>query len=988
MWLAYSIALRTLARWVVFVLALSAIGACVGTRTGNPYDDGPDEPVVIPTYESSSRFSPEWALGGQLTETASGGVDAQAPMTWTLEPEGGYGFLPGGHLVVAGGPVLMVWDVDDPKAPSLLGYMEIRGVVVQMQVIGQRALLAAQERTLIDADSPPAKPVPPEQGKLLLVDLADPSAPRRVDEALFEGQVLRFDVRGERVFALSNSARQDHTHCGERTLIELPGQAQVASDLVASAFDLTSNGFNLHDQLPVPADTRFVWASGDAYFALDDFFSTSGGSGKKLSWVDFSSGELVAREPLPQRVRPDVVERQGDLIVVLGNPQLGGGLGVWTLDGAGAGALTAEIPVPEGTTTVGISSDRRYARLGGRTASLVDLSDPAQPRIAAQLPVEVAATFEAPDGLLGVGVSARDGRSELVLTLWDVTDLAAPTELSRLDTGATIESDLRRAGLRLSSEHELLLFAFRPAGQPHLGVANIDSTNFGWHSRQAARSGLVGAFTDGAAAYSLGWQGLEVFPLVEGADEAQPVSALLAPAEVAEIALRWNPWLAQQGRMAGGPLAELTTERFQLTLRQRPLDGRSVVDSVQRDSGETSTLVLPHRAEALLPAGDRVITLGFDRHFGCDLAAGGFEEIPNPGINCAPEQRRGASVLDVAGAQPTIETTVPLNTAADPNLPAGTQSQDYWEGYHDLGDGRAVFFVRRTERCNSHTTCEALGVPAYESVGTSGCSSNQDCSDRPAVQTFVNGSRASMGLYVLDARGGNPATLSQQARLQGRFRFSETLSHDVGWQLLRHGEDFAIAREQDVYGPDGNSILNEQGDSIVRFYLHPVDVSEAGLSAEEAVNIPGRPVAWSGASLLTLEPGYTDSGDPAVTVRRSELRDGGAFIVDHLPLGGGFREARVDGDYLWILRLDGPVCAEGTSTELLSIPVLDDPVAAGEPLRLPGWSWNFEPPSQPTEAEPGSLRLRGGPQADGVLTVDISTPSMPRSQRYVAGVPH
>ncbi len=151
---------------------------------------------------------------------------------------------------------------------------------------------------------------------------------------------------------------------------------------------------------------------------------------------------------------------------------------------------------------------------------VLDLSDPAQPRLRGELKVPGFSTYLHPvgdDRLLGVGQDAdADGRvTGMQLSLFDLSDPAAPTQLDRLSLGegwSPAAEDSRAFGYDVERRLAVLPFMSWSAGtgaSTALGV-RVDGDRLVEAGRLAVgpATGVERVLLGGEVAYAVTWRGV------------------------------------------------------------------------------------------------------------------------------------------------------------------------------------------------------------------------------------------------------------------------------------------------------------------------------------------------------------------------------------------------------------------------------------------------------------------------------------------------
>jgi len=954
-------------RWAVrVVLGLAALvswGCNRSGQTGSPAEE------KRPSYETPGRFSPEGP--GGVTNPDGPGFGNNRP---TYNAKGGelLALLPSAHAVTAvTGRGVLVYDVAEPTKPRLVGQLPLRGQIFQLVDDGDddapAIAILANEELAIDEPSVPEQPARSSALRLIRVDLSDPTAPKRAAQIDLEGDVWQFLRRGDHYLVLSEWYESHETGCGETILLDDGGPGTRA--MRVTDYVLDGGEFALRAALELPAAASFAFPVGEAIYVPTGFYrGDERGRGSVVSWADFSGGSLVERGPIEVEGRLAAVAREDGVLVTLS--ERGGFDGhvlqTWSLDAQGNAAARGRLLLGATTQLLELLPGGKRALVSGSAGLLVDLSDLASPRVVHPFPADVHRFATVPQGVIALGPSDT-GR--LVASLWSVPVQGSPQIVGRFaPSWAWTNTDPSSELYTVDREHNLLLAPINVSGPgqaPGLGVARIAADGLHEYGRYALHQAANRPISDGELAYSWSYEGFEVVPLVAGAMESSPSSGYAPFFDPRSIAR----------------LDHLSSDGRELLLRERSDDGRFVVEVSAGDAEEAKTLVLDFRGDALVPVGDRVVVVGVRWESECQYIGPNPEPDGATFDRCAPYRRRGLSVIDLQG-EPAVVATFALTSDLDFEPLDGVTAETEWSGYVRLEDERLVFPVQRWLRCSSQESCEALATPAYESIGSPGCNPQvQNCAELPKVQMFTSGARSSLMLYVLDDVAGEPS-LALATEIEGRYQLPSEGPLDVGWQLLPSDDGFAFAREEPVYNAEGNSVHNEHEDEIVRFYLDRIAIGEdGGLRALPSVNTPGRPVAWDGEHVYTVEPTYDEDGALVVRAVRSELRQDAAHIEESVAIGPGFLDARAAGQQLAVLRGPADPCAEDARTDLFTIALEPGAMKKSEAIDLPTRLWSF--PYGPAIGADDALLVRGGPLFSRAhLEVDISDPAQPKVVRY------
>jgi hypothetical protein len=413
----------------------------------------------------------------------------------------------------------------------------------------------------------------------------------------------------------------------------------------------------------------------------------------------------------------------------------------------------------------------------------------------------------------------------------------------------------------------------------------------------------------------------------------------------------------------------------------------------RKDTGETSLMVresrfaepalvdIPHAVENLVPLGDsHLLVFGFWVSGQCDSLR---ELNPDTFPECGLDGGNGVSIVAADAAGVRVVQSFPLSSFMEGRPPEGLDQSLDWHGYFQVDDSKWALLARFHQGCSSVESCEALGVPAYTSFGTSGCGPGQQCDT--SVREFVSGSKVESWLFALDVSNPAAPALSPAIRGGGRSDIYEAYDNDLGNALFHYenaaGSGWGYPVEAPVYNADGNSVVDAHGNALTRWYVQLIETSGGALSFGEQVNLPGAPVGLAPRAgalepiAFTLEPAYRSSGEQYMQLHQTRIEAGHAFIEQSLDVGRHVAGAQASEGLIALLRAPEEFCAEGATYELVVADLRGDEPRLSAPLVLegpPDYHWGLS--TYDRAAEPaGVLFIAGGPAPGGQLVVDISS---------------
>jgi hypothetical protein len=329
---------------------------------------------------------------------------------------------------------LQIIDLTDPDAPAVVGTLPLPAVGEEMYLLGERhAILLAGNTCNWQAEGP--------ESRVLIVDVAAGQPTIRASIPI-DGWIRESRLVGSVLYVAAESYQRVDDRSWEW-------------GMWVSAHDLTE------PDVPVSGDALWFPGYGLAVQATPEFFFVAAldptdASRSRVRCLDITdpAGRLVEYASL--EVRGRVADKfkmnwhEGVLRVASeGAGAAGGGWRTWL--------ETFTLPDPRSAGPVGVGrlaslelglGERLFAtRFDGPRAYLVtylmidplwvvDLSDPAAPRITGELHVPGWSTFIQPmgDRLLAMGIDDTDGRRTAV-SLFDVGDPAKPDLITRVSLG-------------------------------------------------------------------------------------------------------------------------------------------------------------------------------------------------------------------------------------------------------------------------------------------------------------------------------------------------------------------------------------------------------------------------------------------------------------------------------------------------------------------------------------------------------------------------
>lgn len=363
---------------------------------------------------------------------------------------------------------LLIVDVADPDAPTLLGSLDLRGRGVEMYIVGDRAfvLLSAdvyyafyddvilQPGLAIEpmpgglnvASDGRAIPAPPEfeGSQLAIVDVSTPTDPKTDGKINLVGYASQSRRVGDVIYVIGSNLNYYGGYYAPGDEAD-KDQGFVASINVADPADPQAV-----ERKVIPGDGQLMHVSATAIYAAGyGYDNDSGESMTDMQIVDISDagGAIVLRGAfsvpgsIDTRFYMDAFEDTFRIVTEswgFGFQQVR--LFTYDITDPDDVQKLAEVQVIEGEALEAVRFDgiRGYAVTFLRVDPLfvLDLSDPADPKVAGELEVPGFSTHIEPRGdrLIAIGIDDTDGNRPAV-AYYDVSDPANPTQLGRVVLG-------------------------------------------------------------------------------------------------------------------------------------------------------------------------------------------------------------------------------------------------------------------------------------------------------------------------------------------------------------------------------------------------------------------------------------------------------------------------------------------------------------------------------------------------------------------------
>ena len=963
------------------VLLLAACAAESG-QTGSPAQEPP------PPYQSPERKEPERPGGG----IDNGGVGSGKPDAVPRPvPKPGSTALLGDTLVLAEHGDLAFLDVSAAEQPRVLAHAELgtSGLDQRREAVSSTLLHADSLAALVlavglsehtSAPLVPGATVPQQVQELVTVDASDPSAPRVVSRSALPQDALEVAVHGAIFTALG---AEPGTSGSTRSACSIEGGLLDNIGIGVLAPPTTSLWLQRFDPAAA-AGARRTFAAGHWIVSSDQSHALRVGlqahqtpvASFEIELVDLSSLETVFQTRLaPADLGTPLASELGadyanGVLVLAGGSRL---LGFDVPSGAALPPVTTAGPV----TNLRFLDASQIA-LESSGAALAELDRSGASPALRLVPLAAGTPITAPLMPFGSGYIALDGTGGPTLLL-------RATSYARDEQGALKLVDQVQTSWVFNSEFY--------NGTPWHIDASGERLSYTQQSNNGG--GLTGVIEGNAGQLSASeWvQTAQVYPapLFHGDALLGFGYGMLQPIRIADV--------ADAAQLTALPARRIVLEDVWFEVqhagliwaRHRTDTGKSSLSVRAREHDEPTLIDLPHAVDAIQPIdASHVAVFGFSVSGMCDTWR---ESSPDAdiAIECGPNAGNGVSIVAVNGGATRVVRSIALSSFLEGRPPAGIDQSIDWQGFLPLDSGKWALWGNLRQTCYSEASCQALGVPAYRSQGTPGCASGQNCPSGPLE--FTTGYLGESWLFPLDVSDPETPALGAAVHPGPQLAAGGELGANLGPQLLGYdtsdGRIWGYPVDEPVTRADGSYSSDAHGQTLHRWYMQLVDGLAGQPSFSAKVSVPGQtvllaPGAIAGGSAqhtaFTLEPRYSAGDEQSLQLHRSRVIDGLARIDQSLDLGPSVIDARGVGELIAVLNGPKDYCAAGATYSLQVVDASQPALQVSAALELPvidgaGWSFAVD------QGASGSVQLRGGPAAGGMLSVDLTT-DPPRVRDY------
>ncbi|MCC7537430.1 MAG: beta-propeller domain-containing protein [Deltaproteobacteria bacterium] len=968
------------------ILLMLALAGCTGDA---PSGDEPPGPSSFETAGNAGSTGSDRSAGADAGASASPAAPppADGAAERTVEEADIYRFVGDRLYVLNQYRGLYVFDVSNPDAPREIGRTHLEGYPVEMYVRGDRAYAILSDYYDYWMDSASRELSSFRGSRIVGLDMSDPDHPEVIGSVRLDGYVSDSRLVGDVIYAVAN-------RYGWYGYGDTPG-GEARDEMVVTSIDIAD-----------PARMRAVQREsfeGNGYYvhATSDAFVIAGvnydaardwGAYTDVTYLDISSPQGVMR----RRGHVEVVGyMQEDTALDVHEGQLRVLTRDWNTQASKLRIFDASQP-----DTLPLLGELDYVYEGGLFGTtfdadrlymvhyqtidpleVVDLSDPTRPVVTGilEMPGWVDRIAALGDRLVGLGIDDTDGR-RVSLSLFDVSDPAAPRLLDRLSSGSEwswSEASWERKAWTVDAEAGLVLFPYSgydsETGTPsnHLGIVELSRDDLRARGVVESPAPVERSAIHEERVYALSQSALQVIDL---RDRDLPVAR-------ATVELARN--LADYA-VASGAGVELVMpgvygwygDGTGAILRTTPLD--------QPDSdAELGRVEIPRGAQSILVSGTTVLAIQPN-----DWCGGYYGPRSGDGSDeCAV--RPAVTVVSIADpSRPTLVATLELPRA---ELPSTSTYDAYsyagwrtsygapygaWMGGSaalDLGGGRFALLRETSTSCHSLEACRAVGIEPERSEY-----SYTEYDGREVTSVYYYGSRYDNHMAIIDASDASAPRLRELIDLgEGRI------------------ENPLVDGDTLVFSHARPSRVDDEGRSFVRYYMERFEITDSGLLALGETNVPGVVIGLrdSGTTVLTVDrrwispaesttPDYYYYGEIETTLNALQLWGERAYLASSLVIGRGDSSVVLAGDHAYFIRNRYDTRwddARDDSAGILTTVSVRDRAALREVseqrIGLVGWS---------IAAQTGSTLALSGGWGAGLVLFDVGhDPEHPAFERFV-----
>ncbi len=499
------------------LLSVAALLVGVGCNS-NPEDKGPTSDPDSGYFESAAQGSGNPELGGDASGNGTGGTGSAAPAVPGAAPQDDGGAareiaeadiiqMQGTSLFAmsrTGG--LSVIDVSNPSALKILGRYRTSFTPFEMYVKdGIVYAMYSDWGQFVPSEEDSTKYVWKQTSELLALDATDPANITKISEYELPGEISDSRLVGDVLYAVS----YQNGSCWD--CAPTPSTNVISINVANPASPAKVDELSFDDESPEYSwGKRSIAVTTDRIYIAGPEYGYQQPENSTIQVVDISDPTGVLEPGTAFKVRGQITSRwqmdeyDGTLRVISQpwtwwNNSVAPSVETFTvtssLEITPLAHLPIELPQRETLRSVRFDGPRGYAVTAIQQDPLFtfDLSDPAAPKQMGELVMPGFLYHMEPRGnrMLALGYDQGNPAGSITVSLFDVTDLATPTMLKRVNFGGTWGSlpedqDRIHKAFKIDEQNGLVLVPFsgwQPSdveqwcGQSLNGVQLVDFAN-------------------------------------------------------------------------------------------------------------------------------------------------------------------------------------------------------------------------------------------------------------------------------------------------------------------------------------------------------------------------------------------------------------------------------------------------------------------------------------------------------------------------------
>jgi hypothetical protein len=404
---------------------------------------------VKPKQKHYNDFLNSDSAGGSLTSDTSNSIPIEtvSQITREIEEADIVKHLDQYLYILNRARGLRIVNVADWAAPVLKGSVPFLGEPVEMYVNNNVATVITRSNSPIRLDDQ-AQPASQGQSMIYAIDIANPDAPSIINSFSIDGYIQETRRVGQVIYL---TGYKTTTYPG--TYDTNSNDSEENDDIdsfVASVYVADPQTIHLVEQKDFVGQGEFIHATANAIFIAGTQWETDNTS---IQYVDISSLEgaiaLRGQIEVPGRIinRFALNAFENSLRVITETSDRSVNLYTYSIADPSAITLLSTLPIINNETlrAIRFEGTRGYAVTFRQTDPLwiLDLSNPADPKITGHLQVPGYSTYLESDGNFLIAVGVNNGNwGEPTVMLYNIADPANPREINRLVLGGYTASSV------------------------------------------------------------------------------------------------------------------------------------------------------------------------------------------------------------------------------------------------------------------------------------------------------------------------------------------------------------------------------------------------------------------------------------------------------------------------------------------------------------------------------------------------------------------